>query len=68
MSGRANQINIGASGLFVIGGDTTNFVGLGWCKPENFVEGMDNYCANCVLQSPTMWLGIFLGGCVFLFA
>ncbi|KAK0200353.1 permease family-domain-containing protein [Desarmillaria ectypa] len=55
-------INIGSSGLFVIGGDTTNFVGLGGCKPENFVEGMDNYCANGVLQSPTMWLGIFLGG------
>ncbi|PBK98553.1 xanthine/uracil permease [Armillaria gallica] len=55
-------IGLGASGLFVIGGDTTNFVGLGGCKPENFVEGMDNYCANGVLQSPTMWLGIFLGG------
>ncbi|KAK0473583.1 permease family-domain-containing protein [Armillaria novae-zelandiae] len=55
-------IGLGASGLFVIGGDTTNFVGLGGCKAENFVEGMDNYCANGVLQSPTMWLGIFLGG------
>ncbi|KAK0436458.1 permease family-domain-containing protein [Armillaria borealis] len=55
-------INTGASGLFVIGGDTTDFVGLGGCKPENFVEGMDSYCASGVLQSPTMWLGIFLGG------
>ncbi|KAK0234664.1 hypothetical protein EDD85DRAFT_89518 [Armillaria nabsnona] len=55
-------IGLGASGLFVIGGDTTNFVGLGGCKSENFVEGIDNYCANGVLQSPTMWLGIFLGG------
>ncbi|KAK0447385.1 permease family-domain-containing protein [Desarmillaria tabescens] len=55
-------IGLSSSGLFVIGGDTTNLVGLGGCKSENFVEGMDNYCASGVLQSPTMWLGIFLGG------
>ncbi|KAG7442233.1 uncharacterized protein BT62DRAFT_936350 [Guyanagaster necrorhizus] len=55
-------IGLSSSGLFVIGGDTTDYVGLGGCKSENFVEGMDNYCESGVLQSPTMWLGIFLGG------
>ncbi|KAJ8519293.1 hypothetical protein ONZ45_g3763 [Pleurotus djamor] len=55
-------IGLSSGGLGVIGGDTTNFVGLGGCKPEDFVEGLPNYCAAGPLQSPTMWLGIFVGG------
>lgn len=54
------------SGLSVIGGDTVNFVGLGGCKPEHFKAGLDNYCAGHVLSNPTVWLGVFLGGYVFL--
>ncbi|KAJ7244342.1 permease family-domain-containing protein [Mycena rebaudengoi] len=50
-----------SGGLGVIGGDPVNLVGLGGCLPENFTEGT-HYCARGVLQSPTMWLGIFLGG------
>ncbi|KIY67031.1 hypothetical protein CYLTODRAFT_454849 [Cylindrobasidium torrendii FP15055 ss-10] len=55
-------IGLSPSGLGVIGGDTTNFVGLGGCTADNFKEGLDNYCAREVLQNPTMWLGIFVGG------
>ncbi|KAK0205332.1 permease family-domain-containing protein [Desarmillaria ectypa] len=55
-------IGLSANGLGVIGGDTTNFVGLGGCKPEDWITGMPNYCDHGVLQSPTMWLGIFVGG------
>ncbi|KAK7057407.1 purine transporter [Favolaschia claudopus] len=55
-------IGLSSGGLGVIGGDTINFVGLGGCKPEDMIEGMANYCARGVLRSPTMWLGIFLGG------
>ncbi|KAF8881607.1 permease family-domain-containing protein [Infundibulicybe gibba] len=54
---------IAPNGLGVIGGDTANLVGLGGCKAENFVSAdLPNYCAHGVLQSPTMWTGIFLGG------
>ncbi|KAG9225487.1 hypothetical protein CCMSSC00406_0002990 [Pleurotus cornucopiae] len=55
-------IGLSSSGLSVIGGDTTNFVGLGGCKPEDFLPDLPNYCAAGPLQSPTMWLGIFVGG------
>ncbi|KAJ7120103.1 xanthine/uracil permease [Mycena epipterygia] len=51
-----------SGGLGVIGGDTTNFVGLGGCLPENMITGLPGYCSHGVLRSPTMWLGIFLGG------
>ncbi len=53
---------VAPSGLGVIGGDTTNFVGLGGCKAENFSADLPNYCERGVLQNPTMWLGIFVGG------
>ena len=54
-----------SGGLFVIGGDTTNFVGLGGCKPEDFLsDDLAFYCNSRVMRSPTMWLGIFTGGCV----
>ncbi|PPQ68123.1 hypothetical protein CVT24_002949 [Panaeolus cyanescens] len=55
-------IGLSSSGLSVIGGDTVNLLALGGCTPENFVEGLPNYCARGVLRSPTMWLGIFVGG------
>ncbi|KAF9064752.1 xanthine/uracil permease [Rhodocollybia butyracea] len=53
---------IAPSGLGVIGGDTINLVGLGGCTPDNFEANLPNFCATGVLRSPTMWLGIFLGG------
>ncbi|KAJ7350272.1 permease family-domain-containing protein [Mycena albidolilacea] len=55
-------IGLSSGGLGVIGGDTVNFVGLGGCLPEDMLENLPNYCGHGVLRSPTMWLGIFLGG------
>jgi len=56
-------IGLSPHGLGVIGGDTVNLVGIGGCKPENFVSAdLANYCAKGVLRSPNMWLGIFCGG------
>ncbi|KAF8804071.1 xanthine/uracil permease [Phlegmacium glaucopus] len=56
-------IGLSANGLGVIGGDTTNFVGLGGCTAEHFVSStLPNYCSGGVMRSPTMWLGIFVGG------
>ncbi|KAJ3492690.1 hypothetical protein NLJ89_g11181 [Agrocybe chaxingu] len=56
-------IGLSQHGLGVIGGDTVNLVGLGGCIAENYAsEDLPGYCARGVLRSPTMWLGIFLGG------
>ncbi|KAJ7117933.1 permease family-domain-containing protein [Mycena crocata] len=55
-------IGLSSGGLGVIGGDTVNFVGLGGCLPESMNPDLPNYCLHGVLRSPTMWLGIFLGG------
>ncbi|TFK38450.1 xanthine/uracil permease [Crucibulum laeve] len=56
-------IGLSANGLGVIGGDTVNFVGLGGCTPNNYQSpDLANYCAHGVMRSPTMWLGIFVGG------
>nr|AOC89074.1 purine transporter PhZ [Phanerodontia chrysosporium] len=56
-------IGLSGGGLGVIGGDTTNLVGLGGCLPQYYTSpDLPNYCASHVLQSPTMWLGIFVGG------
>ncbi|PPQ66694.1 hypothetical protein CVT26_009554 [Gymnopilus dilepis] len=55
-------IGLSPNGLGVIGGDTTNFVGLGGCIADNFQTDLPNYCAHGVLRNPTMWLGIFTGG------
>ncbi|KNZ78937.1 Putative xanthine/uracil permease, partial [Termitomyces sp. J132] len=62
-------IGLSPSGLGVVGGDTSTLVGLGGCSPEITYTSQDwispdmaNYCASGVLRSPTMWLGIFLGG------
>ncbi|RDB22033.1 hypothetical protein Hypma_010878 [Hypsizygus marmoreus] len=58
-------IGLSNSGLGVVGGSTATLVGLGGCKPENWVSAdLPYYCASGVLRSPTMWLGIFLGGIV----
>lgn len=56
-------IGLSSSGLGVIGGSTATLVGLGGCTPENWLDPeMPNYCNSMVLRSPTMWLGIFVGG------
>ncbi|TBU27120.1 xanthine/uracil permease [Dichomitus squalens] len=56
-------IGLSSGGLFVIGGDTTNLVGLGGCKPEDYIDpSMPFYCNSKVMRLPTMWLGIFTGG------
>ncbi|ETW76609.1 hypothetical protein HETIRDRAFT_442068 [Heterobasidion irregulare TC 32-1] len=56
-------IGLSSGGLGVVGGDTTNFVGLGGCLPENYVsDDLAGYCARGVLRNPTVWLGIFVGG------
>ncbi|KAI0085241.1 permease family-domain-containing protein [Irpex rosettiformis] len=56
-------IGLSSGGLGVVGGNTANFVGLGGCKPQYYVsDSLPGYCASHVLQSPTMWLGIFVGG------
>ncbi|GJE93588.1 xanthine/uracil permease [Phanerochaete sordida] len=55
-------IGLSGGGLGVIGGDTTNLVGLGGCPAQYYQDDLPNYCASHVLQSPTMWLGIFVGG------
>ncbi|GAW00171.1 purine transporter [Lentinula edodes] len=55
-------IGLSPSGLGVIGGDTTNFVGLGGCTADNYIANLPYYCEHGQLRNPTMWLGIFLGG------
>ncbi|KAJ7072506.1 permease family-domain-containing protein [Mycena amicta] len=52
-------IGLSSGGLSVIGGDPVNYVGLGGCLPEHMANG---FCTGGVLRSPTMWLGVFLGG------
>ncbi|THG97398.1 hypothetical protein EW026_g4593 [Hermanssonia centrifuga] len=61
-------IGLSSGGLGVVGGDTTNLVGLGGCQPQYYVsDDLPGYCASHVLQSPTMWLGIFVGGILTVF-
>jgi AGZA family xanthine/uracil permease-like MFS transporter len=55
-------LGLSPSGLFVIGGNTTNLVGLGGCTADDYTSDLPFYCGNEVLRNPTMWLGIFLGG------
>lgn len=58
-------IGLSSSGLGVVGGSTSTLVALGGCTPEHFASAdLPNYCTGGVLRSPTMWLGIFLGGIV----
>lgn len=61
-------IGLGQNGLGVIGGDTVNLLGLAGCVAENFKsEELPGYCVAGQLRSPTMWLGIFVGGIFTLF-
>ncbi|KAM5530580.1 hypothetical protein V8D89_015739 [Ganoderma adspersum] len=56
-------IGLSSGGLFVIGGNTNNLVGLGGCKAEDYIDAsLPFYCNSRVMRSPTMWLGIFTGG------
>ncbi|KAG6828241.1 hypothetical protein H0H92_008675 [Tricholoma furcatifolium] len=56
-------IGLFIAGLTVVGGDTSDLVGLGGCLPQNYISSdLANYCSGGVLRSPTMWLGIFVGG------
>jgi len=56
-------IGLTSGGLNVIGGNTTNLVGLGGCESSDWVSpSLPYYCGTGVLQSPTVWLGIFTGG------
>ncbi|KIJ67206.1 hypothetical protein HYDPIDRAFT_186086 [Hydnomerulius pinastri MD-312] len=56
-------IGLTSGGLNVIGGDTTNLVGLGGCNPSDWISAdLPYYCGTQVLQNPTVWLGIFTGG------
>lgn len=69
LKGSCSFIGLGSGGLFVVGGDTTNLVGLGGCTSDNYETDLDYYCAGGVMRLPTMWLGIFIGGSVsFLFS
>jgi AGZA family xanthine/uracil permease-like MFS transporter len=51
-----------AGGIGVIGGDYSNMVGLGGCKDQYEDPEHPYYCLSHVLQRPTIWIGIFLGG------
>ncbi|CCA67173.1 probable Purine Transporter AzgA [Serendipita indica DSM 11827] len=51
-----------AGGIGVIGGDYANMVGLGGCKDQYQDPEHPYYCLSHVLQRPTIWIGIFLGG------
>ncbi|KIY44735.1 xanthine/uracil permease [Fistulina hepatica ATCC 64428] len=55
-------LGLGPSGLFVIGGDTSDLVGLGGCTADNYEDGLDYYCNTRVMRNPSTWLGIFVGG------
>ncbi|BFZ64735.1 hypothetical protein YB2330_005887 [Saitoella coloradoensis] len=50
------------AGLGVIGPDSATIVGLGGCPAE--YQDETGACLSHKLQSPTMWIGIFLGGVV----
>lgn len=55
-------IGLTSGGLNVIGGDPTNFVGLGGCLESDWLPDLPYFCGTQVLRSPTTWLGIFTGG------
>jgi len=51
-----------AGGLGVLGGDGSNLVGLGGCPDQYADPNNPFFCTSHVLQKPTVWLGIFVGG------
>lgn len=54
-------IGLGPNGLSVVGANAADLVGLGGC-PAQFQDPDTGACLSHVLQSPTVWLGVFLGG------
>ncbi|KAI0641787.1 permease family-domain-containing protein [Trametes meyenii] len=61
-------VGLSPSGLGVIGGDKTNFVGLGGCLAEDYLsDDLAHFCNTRVMRNPTMWLGIFVGGVLTVF-
>ncbi|KAF8309293.1 xanthine/uracil permease, partial [Clavulina sp. PMI_390] len=57
-------IGLSPNGIGVVGGDYSNIVGLGGCPSEFADPAHPAFCLSHTLQSPQMWLGIFLGGIV----
>jgi len=59
-------IGLTSGGLNVIGGDTTNLVGLGGCNADDWINvggtPLAYFCGTQVMRNPTTWLGIFTGG------
>ncbi|UZJ54601.1 hypothetical protein CBS101457_003921 [Exobasidium rhododendri] len=53
-------IGIGPNGLNVVGGNAADLVGLGGCLAQ--YQDENGFCQSHVLQNPTVWLGVFLGG------
>lgn len=43
-----------------VGGNYSDLIGLGGCIEE--YQDENGYCTSHVLQNPTVWLGVFLGG------
>ncbi|KAL4401306.1 purine nucleobase transmembrane transporter [Malassezia pachydermatis] len=58
-------IGLGPGGLNIVGLSYTNIVGFAGCLPE--YQDENGVCLSHVLQSPKMWVGIFLGGVVIAF-
>jgi AGZA family xanthine/uracil permease-like MFS transporter len=54
-------IGLGPNGLSVVGPNASDMVGLGGC-PAMFQDETTGACLSHVLQNPTVWLGVFLGG------
>lgn len=60
-------IGLGPNGLDVIGLDYDNLVGFAGCLAQFRDPDHKNLCTSHVLQNPTMWVGIFLGGVLITF-
>lgn len=54
-------IGLGPNGLDVIGFNSSNVVGFAGCLPQ-YKDAVTGQCMSHVLQNPTVWVGIFLGG------
>jgi AGZA family xanthine/uracil permease-like MFS transporter len=57
-------IGLSSSGLSVIAGAVSTPLELAGCPAEYQVEAGTGACASHVLQLPTVWLGVLLGGVV----
>lgn len=54
-------IGLGPNGLGVIGGNAADLIGLAGC-PAEYEDPTTGFCNSHKLQSPTLWLGVMLGG------